>query len=82
MFTFTFVLTHKMKIAIIGYGKIGKAVRKRAAGFDMKVIVYSPNEAKHIKKRSLTHKSKTFFNINFRFYLRAWKRINGERNLF
>ena len=37
-------------LGIIGYGKIGKAVRKRAAGFDMKVIVYSPNEAEHIKK--------------------------------
>ncbi|HEV8131768.1 MAG TPA: D-glycerate dehydrogenase, partial [Acidobacteriota bacterium] len=29
-------------LGIIGYGRIGKAVRRRAVGFDMRVLVYDP----------------------------------------
>lgn len=37
-------------LGIIGYGKIGKAVHKRASGFDMKVIAYDPSQKKVIDK--------------------------------
>lgn len=30
-------------LGLIGFGRIGRAVAKRAAGFDMRVIYYSPN---------------------------------------
>jgi glyoxylate reductase len=33
-------------LGLIGFGRIGKAVAKRAAGFDMRVIYYDPNEKK------------------------------------
>jgi glyoxylate reductase len=31
-------------LGLIGFGRIGKAVARRAIGFDMRVIYYSPNE--------------------------------------
>lgn len=31
-------------LGLVGFGRIGKAVAKRAAGFDMRVIYYDPNE--------------------------------------
>ena len=34
---------HGGTLGIIGFGRIGQAVAKRAAGFDMRVIYYSPN---------------------------------------
>lgn len=33
-------------LGLIGFGRIGKAVARRALGFDMRVIYYSPNEKK------------------------------------
>jgi glyoxylate reductase len=33
-------------VGLIGFGRIGKAVARRAAGFDMRVIYYDPTEAK------------------------------------
>jgi glyoxylate reductase len=33
-------------LGLIGFGRIGKAVARRAAGFDMRVIYYDPKEAK------------------------------------
>jgi glyoxylate reductase len=33
-------------LGLIGFGRIGKAVAKRATGFDMRVIYYDPNEKK------------------------------------
>ena len=33
-------------LGLIGFGRIGKAVARRAAGFDMRVIYYDPNEKK------------------------------------
>ena len=32
-------------IGIVGFGRIGQAVARRAAGFDMDVVAYSPNRA-------------------------------------
>ncbi|HLO34307.1 MAG TPA: D-glycerate dehydrogenase, partial [Anaerolineales bacterium] len=31
-------------LGLVGFGRIGKAVARRAAGFDMRVIYYDPNE--------------------------------------
>ena len=36
---------HKKTIGIIGFGRIGQAVAKRAAGFDIKVLYNSPRQA-------------------------------------
>ncbi len=33
-------------LGLVGFGRIGKAVARRAAGFDMRVIYYDPNETK------------------------------------
>ena len=33
-------------LGLVGFGRIGKAVARRALGFDMRVIYYSPNEKK------------------------------------
>jgi glyoxylate reductase len=33
-------------LGLIGFGRIGKAMARRAAGFDMRVIYYDPNEKK------------------------------------
>ena len=33
-------------LGLVGFGRIGKAVARRAAGFDMRVIYYSPSEPK------------------------------------
>ncbi len=33
-------------LGLIGFGRIGKAMAKRAVGFDMRVIYYDPNETK------------------------------------
>lgn len=33
-------------LGLIGFGRIGKAMARRASGFDMRVIYYSPNEKK------------------------------------
>jgi glyoxylate reductase len=33
-------------LGLIGFGRIGKAVARRATGFDMRVIYYDPNEKK------------------------------------
>ena len=33
-------------LGLIGFGRIGKAVARRAAGFDMRVIYYDPSETK------------------------------------
>jgi len=33
-------------LGLVGFGRIGKAVARRAVGFDMRVIYYSPNEPK------------------------------------
>ena len=32
-------------LGLVGFGRIGKAVARRAAGFDMRVIYYSPSES-------------------------------------
>jgi len=34
-------------LGLIGFGRIGKAVARRAVGFDMRVIYYDPSEVKH-----------------------------------
>jgi glyoxylate reductase len=34
-------------LGLVGFGRIGKAMARRAAGFDMRVIYYDPTEAKH-----------------------------------
>jgi glyoxylate reductase len=36
-------------LGIIGYGKIGQAVRRRAMGFDMRILVYSPQGREAVK---------------------------------
>src|SRR5512134_867986 len=33
-------------LGLIGFGRIGKAMARRAAGFDMRVLYYDPKEAK------------------------------------
>ena len=33
-------------LGLVGFGRIGKAMARRAAGFDMRVIYYDPNETK------------------------------------
>ena len=33
-------------LGLVGFGRIGKAMARRAVGFDMRVIYYSPNEKK------------------------------------
>ncbi|MDX1377425.1 MAG: D-glycerate dehydrogenase [Anaerolineales bacterium] len=33
-------------LGLVGYGRIGKAMARRATGFDMRVIYYDPNEVK------------------------------------
>ena len=33
---------HKATLGLVGYGRIGKAMAKRASGFDMKVLYYDP----------------------------------------
>jgi glyoxylate reductase len=33
-------------LGLVGFGRIGKAMARRAAGFDMRVIYYDPNEIK------------------------------------
>lgn len=33
-------------LGLIGFGRIGKAMARRAAGFDMRVVYYDPNETK------------------------------------
>src|SRR6185436_11551440 len=33
-------------LGLVGFGRIGKAMARRAAGFDMRVIYYDPNEKK------------------------------------
>ena len=33
-------------LGVVGFGRIGKAMARRAVGFDMRVIYYSPNEKK------------------------------------
>jgi glyoxylate reductase len=33
-------------LGLVGFGRIGKAVARRAVGFDMRVIYYSPHEPK------------------------------------
>ena len=33
-------------LGLVGFGRIGKAMARRAAGFDMRVIYYEPNEIK------------------------------------
>jgi glyoxylate reductase len=33
-------------LGLVGFGRIGKAMSRRAVGFDMRVIYYSPNEKK------------------------------------
>ena len=33
-------------LGLVGFGRIGKAMARRAAGFDMRVIYYDPNESK------------------------------------
>jgi glyoxylate reductase len=41
-------------LGLIGFGRIGKAMARRASGFDMQVIYYEPNDKKpdpHIKAR-------------------------------
>lgn len=35
---------HGATLGLVGFGRIGKAVAKRAAGFDMRVIYYDPKE--------------------------------------
>ena len=37
---------HCATLGLVGFGRIGKAVARRALGFDMRVIYYSPNEKK------------------------------------
>ena len=37
---------HGATLGLAGFGRIGRAVAKRAAGFDMRVIYYDPNETK------------------------------------
>lgn len=34
---------HKATLGLVGYGRIGKAMAKRASGFDMKVLYYDPS---------------------------------------
>ncbi len=34
---------HGKNLGIVGFGRIGQAVAKRASGFDMKVLAYDPN---------------------------------------
>lgn len=34
-------------LGLVGFGRIGKAMARRAAGFDMRVIYYDPNEEGH-----------------------------------
>jgi len=44
------LLGNEMKdstLGLVGFGRIGKAVARRAAGFDMRVIYYDPTEIKH-----------------------------------
>jgi len=43
-------LKKQKTLGIIGYGKIGKAVHKRANGFDMKVIAHDPYQKGTIEK--------------------------------
>ena len=41
-------------LGLVGFGRIGKAMARRAAGFDMRVIYYDPNEKKsepHLKAK-------------------------------
>ena len=51
----TLLLGAEMKgatLGLVGFGRIGKAVARRAVGFDMRVIYYSPSEPKpdsHVK---------------------------------
>ena len=35
---------HGSTLGLVGYGRIGKAMARRAVGFDMRVIYYDPNE--------------------------------------
>ena len=34
-------------LGLVGFGRIGKAMARRAVGFDMRVIYYDPNEIRH-----------------------------------
>lgn len=34
-------------LGLVGFGRIGRAMARRAAGFDMRVIYYDPNEINH-----------------------------------
>jgi len=34
-------------LGLVGFGRIGKAMARRAVGFDMRVIYYDPNETRH-----------------------------------
>ena len=34
-------------LGLVGFGRIGKAMARRAVGFDMRVIYYDPSEVKH-----------------------------------
>ena len=40
-------------LGIIGFGRIGKAVAKRAAGFDMKVIYYNTRRLESSEEKML-----------------------------
>lgn len=35
---------HNATLGVVGFGRIGQAMARRAAGFDMRVIYYDPNE--------------------------------------
>ncbi len=34
-------------LGLVGFGRIGKAMARRAVGFEMNVIYYDPNELRH-----------------------------------
>jgi lactate dehydrogenase-like 2-hydroxyacid dehydrogenase len=50
-------------LGLVGFGRIGKAVARRAMGFDMRVIYYDPTEAE-------THSDLNATNVDFETLLR------------
>jgi glyoxylate reductase len=42
-------------LGLIGFGRIGKAVARRAAGFEMRVLYYDPNEQKPERDLKVRH---------------------------
>jgi lactate dehydrogenase-like 2-hydroxyacid dehydrogenase len=49
---------HNKVLGLIGFGKIGKAVAKRATGFDMEIIYYNRNVQEIDKGKDIKNKAK------------------------